>query len=147
MNLEFQQCNFSHRPKAANPEIKVTSGCLKSSLWISSDVLAVQRLAEEPGGVGLHAEDDVLVDGHSEGGAAVAGAFADDLHVKPALPGETAFVVVAAAMNKVTAEHCRVQRPPIRMVDILTASGRPMPLSKASVRCTARSPRSDAARR
>ena len=36
--------------------------------------------AERDGGVGLHAGEDVLVDGHGEGGAGVAEAFADDLH-------------------------------------------------------------------
>lgn len=37
-----------------------------------------------------------------------------------ALPGETTLVVFASAMHKVIAEHSRVQRPPIRMVDVLT---------------------------
>jgi hypothetical protein len=36
-----------------------------------------------------------------------------------ALPGETTLVVFAHAMTKVTAEHSRVQRPPIRMIDTL----------------------------
>jgi len=36
-----------------------------------------------------------------------------------ALGGETTVVVFASAMEKVVAEHSRVQRPPIRMVDVL----------------------------
>lgn len=46
-----------------------------------SDSLAVHRLAKEAGGVGLRAGDDVLVDGHDEGGALVAETFAEDFHV------------------------------------------------------------------
>ncbi|HEV8628431.1 MAG TPA: RES family NAD+ phosphorylase [Acidimicrobiia bacterium] len=38
-----------------------------------------------------------------------------------ALPGEMTLVVFAHALAKVTAEHSRVQRPPIRMLDVLTA--------------------------
>jgi RES domain-containing protein len=37
-----------------------------------------------------------------------------------ALAGETTLVVFAHAMHKVDAEHSRVQRPPIRMLDVLT---------------------------
>lgn len=37
-----------------------------------------------------------------------------------ALPGETTLVVFASAMNKVEVAHSRVQRPPIRMIDVLT---------------------------
>jgi len=37
-----------------------------------------------------------------------------------ALLGETTLVVFAHALAKVTAEHSRVQRPPIRMLDVLT---------------------------
>lgn len=36
-----------------------------------------------------------------------------------ALPDEITLVVFAHAMHKVTAEHSRVQRPPIRMIDML----------------------------
>jgi hypothetical protein len=38
------------------------------------------RIAESCCGVGLHAGEHVLVDGHREGWAAVAEAFADDFH-------------------------------------------------------------------
>lgn len=37
-----------------------------------------------------------------------------------ALPGETTLVVFASAIDKVVAEHSRVQRPPIGTVDVLT---------------------------
>lgn len=37
-----------------------------------------------------------------------------------ALEGETTVAVFASAMGKVTAEHSRVQRPPVRMIDVLT---------------------------
>jgi hypothetical protein len=37
-----------------------------------------------------------------------------------ALPGETTLVVFAHALANVTAEHSRVQRRPIRMLDVLT---------------------------
>jgi len=37
-------------------------------------------LAEDPGGVGLHAGEDMLVDGHGECGAALAEALADHLY-------------------------------------------------------------------
>ncbi|MCA1704046.1 MAG: RES family NAD+ phosphorylase [Actinobacteria bacterium] len=36
-----------------------------------------------------------------------------------ALAGETTLVVFAAGMAKVVAEHSRVQRPPVRMLDVL----------------------------
>lgn len=37
-----------------------------------------------------------------------------------ALAGETTLMVFAASMAKVAADHSRVQRPPVRMVDVLT---------------------------
>jgi RES domain-containing protein len=37
-----------------------------------------------------------------------------------ALDGETTLVVFASAMGKVVAEHSRVQRPPMRMLDVMT---------------------------
>ncbi len=37
-----------------------------------------------------------------------------------ALAGETTVAVFASAMGKVIAEHSRVQRPPVRMIDVLT---------------------------
>lgn len=37
-----------------------------------------------------------------------------------ALAGEVTLVVFAGAMHKVVAEHSRVQRPPIRMLDVLS---------------------------
>jgi hypothetical protein len=49
------------------------------SLGGNSDA-AEHGLAECSCGISLHAGEDVLVDGHGEGGAAVAEAFADDLH-------------------------------------------------------------------
>lgn len=42
------------------------------------------------------------------------------LALSGALEGETTVVVFASAMGKVTAEHSRVQRPPVRMIDVLT---------------------------
>ena len=45
-----------------------------------NDLLPEDNVAEHGGGVGLHAEEDVLVDGHGERRAAVAKALAHDLH-------------------------------------------------------------------
>lgn len=44
-----------------------------------------------------------------------------------ALAGETTLAVFASAMIKVTAQHSRVQRPPVRMVDVLTRIRVPEP--------------------
>ena len=49
---------------------------IRAGFWL----VAEHGGAECGGGVGLHAGEDVLVDGHGEGGAGVAEAFADDLH-------------------------------------------------------------------
>jgi len=40
-------------------------------------------------------------------------------HHRGALDGETTVVVLAAAMSTVVAEHSRVQRPPVRILDVL----------------------------
>lgn len=37
-----------------------------------------------------------------------------------ALDGETTLAVFATAMGKVASEHSRLQRPPVRMIDVLT---------------------------
>ena len=37
-----------------------------------------------------------------------------------ALPGETTLAVFPDGMSKVAAEHSRVRRPPVRMLDVLT---------------------------
>lgn len=36
-----------------------------------------------------------------------------------ALSGETTLVVFSSAMSKVSAEHSRIQRPPVRMIHVL----------------------------
>ncbi len=52
-------------------------------------------------------------------GQAQAAGFDGLLAPSGALAEETTVVVFAAAMGKVVAEHSRVQRPPIRMLDVL----------------------------
>lgn len=72
---------------------------------------AVERLAEEAGGVGLHAGDDVLVHGHGEGGAAVAEAFADDLHVDAGLEQDRGMgVAEVVVMPTFALCRCRLGR-------------------------------------
>jgi RES domain-containing protein len=44
-----------------------------------------------------------------------------------ALAGETTLVVFGSSMANVAAEHSRVQRPPVRMVDVLTRIRVPEP--------------------
>ncbi len=48
-----------------------------------------------------------------------AAGFAGILAPSGALDGETTVVVFAAAMSTVVAQHSRVQRPPIRILDVL----------------------------
>ncbi|MCA1702688.1 MAG: RES family NAD+ phosphorylase, partial [Actinobacteria bacterium] len=50
---------------------------------------------------------------------AQAAGFEGILAPSGALVGETTLVVFAAGMGKVVAEHSRVQRPPVRMLDVL----------------------------
>ena len=52
---------------------------LISELACFRGLFAEHSVGEGGGGFGLHAGEDVLIDGHGEGDAGVAEAFADDL--------------------------------------------------------------------
>lgn len=63
-------------------------------------------------------DDDLFVCQAIAEGARQAG-FDAILAPSAALPGERTLAVFSSALHKVEAEHSRIQRPPIRMLDVL----------------------------
>jgi hypothetical protein len=66
MNLEFQACNFSRRFRRWLGDQRCAR-MLEIEPVDCNEALAEHSLSEHPGGVGLHAGEDVLVDAHREG--------------------------------------------------------------------------------
>jgi RES domain-containing protein len=80
-----------------DPEVRDELGVAEDEL-IADDVTRCQQLAADARDAGF------------DGLLAPSGA----------LDGETTLAVFASAMGKVASEHSRVQRPPVRVIDVLT---------------------------